>query len=259
MRSIRFAIQLLILTLPVLAYAQSPFSQTGEASYYADKFHGRTTASGEKYDKNAFTCAHLSLPYGTTLRVTNLDNGKSTVVRVNDRGPFSPNRIIDLSRVAAEQIGMIAAGKAKVKIESVPASELKSTPAPVASTPAPAPAPTSTPAPTAPKPSAPKAPAVTTADAQTPAESPKGDLYQVKVTSCPAKGFAVQIGSYQGVTNLFRQIENLGIPNVTVFVTGDIPQLTYKLLVGPFASRAEAENQRARLQARFPDCFILAL
>ena len=101
------------------ACAQVTFTQTGMASFYADKFQGRSTASGERYDKNKLTCAHLSLPFGTTLRVTSLENNRSTVVRVNDRGPFAPDRIIDLSRKAAEALGIISAGTGKVKIEVI--------------------------------------------------------------------------------------------------------------------------------------------
>ena len=114
-----------------VGFAQNKsFSQEGQASYYADKFHGRSTASGEKYDKTLFTCAHMTLPYGTNLKVTNLDNKKTVVVRVNDRGPFSPNRIIDVSRAAAEALDMIVKGVAKVRIEITSATP--SDPVPVA-------------------------------------------------------------------------------------------------------------------------------
>ena len=91
--------------------------EKGEASYYADKFHGRPTASGEKYNKKAFTAAHKTLPFGTKVRVTNLNNNKSVDVIINDRGPFKAGRIIDLSRAAAEKIGLINDGVAKVTVE----------------------------------------------------------------------------------------------------------------------------------------------
>jgi rare lipoprotein A len=94
-------------------------SQTGNASYYADKFNGRSTANGERFNNNAFTAAHRKLPFGTQVKVTNLSNGKTVMVRVNDRGPFAGNRIIDLSKAAAQQIDMVRAGVAKVKIEYV--------------------------------------------------------------------------------------------------------------------------------------------
>jgi rare lipoprotein A len=91
--------------------------QEGEASYYAHKFHGRTTANGEIYDENEMTAAHKTLPFGTTVRVTNLANGKKVVVRVNDRGPFVKGRIIDLSFKAAGKLDYISRGVVKVRVE----------------------------------------------------------------------------------------------------------------------------------------------
>lgn len=90
------------------------FEQVGTASWYGNKFHGRRTASGERYDMQAYTAAHKTLPFGTILRVTNLDNNKSVLVRVNDRGPFVRGRIIDLSHVAAKEIDVTLH---RVKIE----------------------------------------------------------------------------------------------------------------------------------------------
>ena len=89
----------------------------GIASYYAAKFHGRRTASGEKFSQKVLTAAHLSLPFGTLLKVTNLQNLKSVIVRVNDRGPHVRGRIVDLSRAAAELIGMRHTGTARVELE----------------------------------------------------------------------------------------------------------------------------------------------
>jgi rare lipoprotein A len=88
----------------------------GFASYYADKFHGRKTSSGEVFDMNGFTAAHRTLPFGTKVKVTNLKNGKSIVVKINDRGPFKEERILDLSKAAAESIDMINDGVAEVDI-----------------------------------------------------------------------------------------------------------------------------------------------
>ncbi len=91
----------------------------GKASWYGKKFHGRKTASGERYNMNKMTAAHKTLPFGTKVRVTTMDNGKSVVVRINDRGPFVAGRIIDLSRAAAKKIDMISAGVAFVKVEII--------------------------------------------------------------------------------------------------------------------------------------------
>jgi rare lipoprotein A len=92
--------------------------QRGQATYYANRFHGRTTASGERFDQGALTAAHRRLPFGTRVRVINLNNDASVIVRINDRGPFgNRRRIIDLSRAAAERIDMIQAGVVPVRVE----------------------------------------------------------------------------------------------------------------------------------------------
>ncbi len=97
----------------------SGFRQRGTASYYGPGFHGKLTANGETFDMHAMTCAHLTLPFGTLLHVTNLDNGGEVVVRVNDRGPYVGGRIIDLARGAAEELGMIESGTAEVMLRVI--------------------------------------------------------------------------------------------------------------------------------------------
>ena len=103
-------------------HAPSPVSvnrgshEEGIASWYGPGFHGRTTANGETYDMYGMTAAHKTLPFDTWVQVVNLDNRQSTVVRINDRGPFIPGRIIDLSRTAAESIQMVGPGTARVKL-----------------------------------------------------------------------------------------------------------------------------------------------
>jgi rare lipoprotein A len=92
---------------------------TGVASYYGRRFNGRLTANGETFDMNAMTAAHRTLPFGSMVRVTNPRNGKSVVVRVNDRGPFVEGREIDISRAAAEEIGLINRGHGEVELELV--------------------------------------------------------------------------------------------------------------------------------------------
>ena len=92
----------------------------GTASWYGPGFHGRLTANGERFDQNEMTAAHRKLPFGTRVRVTNPTNGRSVVVRINDRGPFAGQRVIDLSRGAAERIGLLHRGVGTVKIEVLP-------------------------------------------------------------------------------------------------------------------------------------------
>ncbi|NTW52072.1 MAG: septal ring lytic transglycosylase RlpA family protein [Chlorobiaceae bacterium] len=90
----------------------------GKASFYANRFQGRTTASGAQFDKKDYTAAHRSLPFGTMVRVTNLANGRMVLVKVNDRGPNIKSRIIDLSKAAAREIGMVDNGIGDVRIEA---------------------------------------------------------------------------------------------------------------------------------------------
>lgn len=97
----------------------SGFVQRGSASWYGVPFHGRKTASGEIYDMNGMTCAHRTLPFGTVLLVTNINNGRSATVRVTDRGPYVSGRIVDLSRGAASAIGMLETGTAQVELKVV--------------------------------------------------------------------------------------------------------------------------------------------
>ena len=110
-----------LFSLPALAIAHQTDSaarlKTGAASWYGPKFHGKLTASGEPFDMNDLTAAHPTLPFGTRVRVTNGANGKSVVVRINDRGPFVEKRVIDLSRLAAKLIGITNSGVARVQLE----------------------------------------------------------------------------------------------------------------------------------------------
>lgn len=99
------------------------YTFVGEASYYGSKFHGKKTANGEIFDKNKLTCAHRTLPFNTILKVTNLSNNKSVIVRVNDRGPFKKSRVIDLSEAAAKKIGLT--GVTRVKCEVIGFKEEK--------------------------------------------------------------------------------------------------------------------------------------
>jgi rare lipoprotein A len=95
------------------------YSEEGVASWYGNPFDGRRTSNGEIYDMHQFTAAHRTLPFGAVLRVTNLSNGMQTQVRINDRGPFVANRVIDLSLSAAQAIGMVGPGTAHVRIEMI--------------------------------------------------------------------------------------------------------------------------------------------
>jgi rare lipoprotein A len=99
-----------------MAEVSPGWTQVGRASWYGDQFHGRATASGETFDMHSMTAAHRTLPLGTWIDVTNLDNGRHAELRVNDRGPFVRGRILDVSRAAARKLGFLVDGTAKVKI-----------------------------------------------------------------------------------------------------------------------------------------------
>ena len=103
--------------------ALSVYKSSAVASYYADKYHGRKTSNGEIFNMYDLTAAHKTLPFNTKVKVTNLSNGKSVIVRINDRGPFIKGREIDLSKAAAVKIGMIKSGTAKVSLEIVGGSD----------------------------------------------------------------------------------------------------------------------------------------
>ncbi len=105
------------------ATSQPTMMETGVASWYGPKFHGKLTASGEVFNQEKFTAAHQTLPWGSRVKVTNLANGKSVDVRINDRGPFGKGRIIDLSRAAARALGMVGQGITTVRVEWLSDSE----------------------------------------------------------------------------------------------------------------------------------------
>jgi rare lipoprotein A len=119
-RGARAAVPLAALLAAACAHAPPPREGRGEvglASFYGGEFQGRRTASGARYDMHALTCAHPTAPFGTRLRVTDLETGRSVVVTVNDRGPYAPGRVVDLSLAAARRLGMIQRGVARVRVD----------------------------------------------------------------------------------------------------------------------------------------------
>lgn len=197
----------------------------GTASWYGTKFHGRTTANGESYDVYAMTAAHTTLPIPSYVRVTNLDNGRQAVVRVNDRGPFAHGRIIDLSYAAATKLGFAHKGTASVEVEAIdvdnwpPSRAVAAAPIAVRSTARPVPV--AQPVRTA-------APVVSATAA--------GSLY-------------VQVGAFsnaQSAESLRRKLQQATARPVEVSPSASPPTL-FRVRVGPLATRAEAEQVRAEL------------
>lgn len=298
MKTIHYLIVLGVITLlATQSMAQAP--EYGYAIYYADYFQGKRTANGEIYDKYALTCAHKVHPFGTLLKVTRTDNFKSVVVRVNDRGPYNPGCVIDLSWAAADQIGLLLDGKAEVKVEVVNSGTsnaarqqesfaqltVKSAPqsynapsaiqeqavpqsynsysasSPVAESnnsqnirvpiqiPAKGTAKTSQPA-TAAVPS--DVPVAYSAfpEQMTASATPRG----VTATAEVQKGYSIQVGSYSYQANADRQakmIRDKGVQNVTVKRTDGPSGSFYKILVGSFNNKTEANNFLPKLKNQY--------
>ncbi len=117
-KNLSLIILIFLLTGSIFAQGEIISPET-YASYYAEAFHGKTTANGEIFDMYAYTAAHKTLPFGTILEVTNLENGKKVIVRINDRGPFVGNREIDVSKAAAAALDMLSRGVTKVSLRRI--------------------------------------------------------------------------------------------------------------------------------------------
>ncbi len=278
--------QTLILLAGILAFfatpltfanAQSTQEEFGKCGYYADALHGRKTSSGEPYDKGQLTCAHKSLPFGTNLRVTRLDNKKSVVVRVNDRGPFMDGYVVDLSRKAAEAIGLIRDGVTKVKIEIVDQAPATAQPVTYSAKTLPAnlepvtyssssrvsSASAATTQLVKGKKTTEKQPAlVTPATYSTVSPTPQpipaetnaskaqiSELYQVELKTVKSKGFGLQMAVLTTSEFLFQEINKLQATwpgKVVVNHEEAAGTTTFKLIIGPFATRKEAEAQEKK-------------
>ena len=190
---------------------------SGRASWYGPKFHGRPTASGERYDMHQLTAAHQTLPFGTLLEVRNLDNGRICRVRVNDRGPFVKGRILDVSFAAAKELGMVGPGTARVELAILPALAAESTLV-FASAGGGAGA----------------APGAAFGDAAPLPEEPDGGL------------FTVQVGAFSESSRAetLRDLLRSRFPEAEVRSDGS----WHRVQVGRFAERGEAEGVRAELE-----------
>jgi rare lipoprotein A len=201
--------------------------QTGKASFYADKFEGNPTASGEKYKHSKLTAAHRSLPFGTRVRVTNLGNEKTVDVVVNDRGPYVDGRVIDLSKSAAEKLDFINAGLAEVRVEVLDAGDGKG------------------------------GGQIVPVDQVAVEER---EYYDFEVSKIDPEGFGVQIGTYQELVNLMRLTDNLKASyrkkiNVQVKVVNGVKY--YSLALGEFSTRKKATQFSTEVKKKFPDAFVV--
>jgi len=210
--------------------AQSLFVQEGMASYYADKFEGKPTASGEKYKHDRLTAAHKTLPFGTIIRVTNLANNKTVEVKVNDRGPFVEGRIVDLSKLAATRLDFVNKGLAKVKLEVVKNPGGKESAYD------------------------PGKPNMTDPNVE------EKEFYEFSVNRLTPTGFGVQIGTYQELANLVRLSDNLQKSyrkKVTVQVSILNGTKVYRIIIGRESTRKKAEALKQKLKKKYPDCFVV--
>ncbi|MBL8688986.1 MAG: septal ring lytic transglycosylase RlpA family protein [Rhodospirillaceae bacterium] len=274
------------------------YDETGIASWYGEAFHAKLTANGEIYDMNDLTAAHRTLPLPSLVRVTNLDNGRSMVVRINDRGPFAAGRIIDLSRRSAQLLGMDRAGTAKVRVQILPSesraiaealSRGQAEPAMVvasadniatdavqirpdapnaspraAVSAQPLPLPNVVAVAPAPPPAAAPVGGVTAEVAKAQAERQVAALQPVQpvVTTVPVvpTDIYIQAGAFSNVNNAVRVSAALTtVGRATVAPKTIRNQVLYRVRFGPFSSVEEADRVLASIiQSGYPDARIVA-
>jgi rare lipoprotein A len=261
----------------------------GYASYYSDDFNGSETAYGEIYDRNKLTAAHKMHPLGTRLRVTRLDNKKSVIVRVNDRGPYLKGRVVELSFAAARQVDMLKDGQVEVKVEvigqDVAQSEAPKTvsvavPTPGVTTTDPTVKPTPTvntnstvppdtrPAPTElveKKPNVVAAPVKPKTKTQTDkTKLVRGDmsstgLFKIEISHSDKKGFGVQVASvasYEGMMEKVTQLQGKWFDNILVDIEGG---KRFRVILGPFDTEGSARAYETNLKRKRIDGFVVNL
>ncbi|HEX5393721.1 MAG TPA: septal ring lytic transglycosylase RlpA family protein [Rhodocyclaceae bacterium] len=232
---------------PLQKYANRPYSVLGKnytplrtignykaqgiASWYGRKFHGQKTSSGEPYDMYGMTAAHPILPIPSYARVTSLATGKSVIVRVNDRGPFHADRVMDLSYTAAWKLGLVGGGSGMVVVESVVPGDPLSPPSAPASTPD---------------------PSERLARNEEPTQVPAASSAQASAASVPVKGTFIQLAAFGNPDNaesfrihMGRELDWLA-DKLRTEVAGNV----HRVQVGPFSTRAEAESAIARIVDR---------
>ena len=241
------------------------YDETGIASWYGPDFHGKLTANGEQFDQMAVTAAHKTLPMPSLVRVTNLENGRTLVVRINDRGPYVNGRIIDLSRRSAQLLGIEGKGTARVRVQILAdesralAGRLKEdapgTQPPIAAAPRPSVTAESLPGAASASPKAAAAPA----PRLDPAQAAEREIGQVSEVPVHATNIFVQAGSfsrYDNAARLSAQLSSLGNAGIQqAYVKG---QTVYRVRLGPLASVEDADRLLDRvIGGGHPDARVL--
>lgn len=227
------------------------YDEVGIASWYGPTFHGKASATGETFDENAMTAAHPTLPIPSMVRVTNLENGKSVVVHLNDRGPFVDDRIIDMSRAAGKALDMHAKGTAKVRVQYVGPASLEEGPLEENALPA--------------QPVAPRPILVQASLSDTPVARPAPDFSVTAKPLAPLppsaeqRGYFLQAGSYADLGNAHAVMNKLRAIGPVSVVEAEVGDSTYyRVMVGPWASRPEAEQAQGRLIEAGTKAFVVA-
>ncbi len=242
------------LSLSATAFAQKTAPEYGKCGFYADSYHGRATASGENYNKDALTCSHKTLPFNTKVRVTRTDNEKSVVVRVNDRGPHIEGYVVDVSKAAATELDIVKAGSARVKIEVVETAQSASTTdvtlagSSTGTTTAIAPVTYS------------QTDSKTTADKKV---APSSSLYKVDIKESEKKGFGIQIATLKDANGVMPFMKDLqtNYPNKVLVnvIRDELNQPTYKIFVGPFPDKTAAETAQKTVAKKYQKTMIVDL
>ncbi|MGC4078923.1 MAG: septal ring lytic transglycosylase RlpA family protein [Rubrivivax sp.] len=230
--------------------ADLPFSENGLASWYGTAFHGKSTSSGEPYDMYAMTAAHKTLPIPSYALVRNPANGREVVVRVNDRGPFVAGRVIDLSYTAALRLGLLA-GVAPVEVRRLTHDEIRAGlwrrgAPPPESVPAPEPALAAA----TPDAADPLMTLVAGVEARQPARDAAPPAARAAAPADAAPGFWLQLGAFrqaEGAATLRRQVLDAA-GDLAVAVFDDV--VAYRVQVGPYPTRAEAQRTAERLRSQ---------
>jgi len=233
---IRVILSTFFFFIQLLLFGQS-VEQTGYCTFYADKFQGHHTSGGELYDKNAFTAAHRTLPFNTLVEITNLRNNKKVIVRINDRGPVGKNRLIDVSKAAAIELDMVSYGVQKVIIKVV-----------------------SGPQPLPPKDSVDKPIPIVNATT-TKSDFSEKQVFDKTQKPCEPHGYGVQLGYYKNKKNCLAALASYEENYKTqgyFYVDIKSQSTFYRLILGNFPSRQQAESLKMAIMKDIPGCFVLS-